>query len=142
MKSILIGFFLGSLVTSLTFLYLIPIQNGVVTDQGSQLDYKLKCSSFIESENKRVSELDDLSVNFNNQVTAPEIFYSPSLDTCLSAYAIFSNESDGFDSFYIEDLLTNNSVFTKGGDGELYGGKRGSDLAYEEFMKKVEELKK
>jgi hypothetical protein len=75
----------------------------------------LKCAQYIDQQNEEINEIADLPINEGKVVTAPKVFYSPVLNTCVSAFSINDFGEDGFSSFYINDLLTNDSIFTSGG---------------------------
>ncbi len=64
----------------------------------------IKCSKYIEQENKKVSGIEG--------ATLPNVFYSPVKNTCISAYIVHTAE--GFTGYYIEDILANDSIYSKG----------------------------
>lgn len=68
----------------------------------------IKCSKYIEQETEKV-----LGSNKSAVPIAPTIFYSPSKQTCISAYIIVNPEMD-YTGYYIEDILRNDSLYHKG----------------------------
>ena len=102
----------------------------------------LKCAQFIEQENKEINEISKILINEKNIVTAPKIFYSPKLNTCVSAYSIISLDKEkGFSSFYIKNLLINDSIWQNGGTNyETVDGISLSQIVEEKYYKKIEEL--
>lgn len=92
----------------------------------------LKCAQYIDQQNREINEIADLPINEGKVVTAPKVFYSPTLKTCVSAFSINDFGEDGFSSFYINDLLTNDSIFTSGGTEE--------QPARENYREKLSEL--
>jgi hypothetical protein len=66
----------------------------------------LKCSKFIEQETERLKDVNAL----------PAVYYSPVLKTCVSQY--IGVDQNGFVSYNIHDILTNDSIYSKGGPSE------------------------
>jgi len=90
---------------------------------------KENCRKYLSAQQERIDEAED----FGGSVSGATIFYSPSLNTCVSEYIFFNGT---YRSFLIYDLLTNEDIFNKGSwveDGM-------SD--WDEYEAKIEELKK
>lgn len=102
----------------------------------------LKCSQYIEQENKKINEIANLSINEKSIVSAPRIFYSPKLNTCVSAYSIVSLDNEnGFSGYYINDLLTNDSLYQEGSENKgTIDEVPLSQILREKYNKKIKEL--
>ncbi len=103
----------------------------------------LKCAEFIDKKSRETNEISQISVNESRIITAPNIFYSRKLNTCVSAYSIISLDKEkGFSSFYIDNLLTNDSIWQNGGENyETVDGIPLSQIIEEKYHKKIEELR-
>ena len=106
----------------------------------------LKCAKYIEQKNKEVDEVSKLPVNDGKVVTAPKIFFSKKLNTCVAAFSIIDFRDNGFSSFYIENLLNNDSILTEGGPTESAGTIDGAkvisraEIAEQKYMDKLKEI--
>ncbi len=104
-------------------------------------DNSTKCAEYIQQENERINEISALPANQHSVVTSPLVFYSKKINTCVSAFSITSNSDDGFNSFYIDDLLNNNSILSEGGSkNETIGGVSLAATAEEKYRAKLQEL--
>ncbi len=108
----------------------------------SIFENNLKCSLFIKQESDKIIEISKLKINEESTVTTPIVFFSPKLNTCVSAYSVRSNNTDGFDAFYIDDLLSGDQIFSDGGFAkDMVEGVSLPEIANKNFEEKIEELR-
>ncbi len=96
----------------------------------------LRCAQYIEQENEEADRIADLPINQTRIVSVPKVFYSPVLNTCVSALRI-DDFREGFSSYYvIKDLLINESILEVNGLRNEISGQIASD----QYHAKLEEL--
>ena len=101
----------------------------------------LKCAQYIEQQNKEINEIVDLPINEGKVVTAPKIFFSTKLNTCVSAFSITDFRDKGFSSYYINNLLNNDSILSEGGQtDETIDGASLAEIAEQKYRAKLKEL--
>lgn len=134
-KTIIIIILVILLLISVYFLFFVKDKNNIAFENN------LKCSQYIEQQNKEINEIADLTINEKNIVSAPKIFFSKKLNTCVSAFSIFDPREKGFSSFYIKNLLNNDSIFEDGGrNDETIEGVSLSDIVRQKYYEKIKEL--
>lgn len=110
-------------------------------DNDLTFENNLKCAQYIEQQNKEINEISNLPTNNGKVVTAPKVFFSEKLDTCVSAFSINDFSEDGFSSFYINNLLNNDSILSEGGAAnETIDGVSLAEIARTKYREKLEEL--
>ncbi|MEK7149190.1 MAG: hypothetical protein AAB796_02220 [Patescibacteria group bacterium] len=101
----------------------------------------LKCAQYIDQQNKEINGIANLSINKGKVVTAPKIFFSTKLNTCVSAFSINDFRDKGFSSYYINNLLNNDSILSEGGQtDETIDGVSLAEIAEQKYRKKLKEL--
>jgi len=134
-KDIVIIILIVLLLISAYFLFFNKNKNNITFENN------LKCSQYIEQENKEINEIANLPINEKSIVSAPKIFFSKKLNTCVSAYSIFNPSEKGFSSYYIKNLLNNDSIFTEGGENnETIDGLPVSSIVENKYYEKIKEL--
>lgn len=118
------------ILVGLSVYALYTIFNNSKTKENDNLVFEnnLKCAKFIDQENARVGQIPFASL--------PAVYYSPKLKTCVSSYIVMNTQSN-YSSYFIDDILTNNSIFST-------GGPTGSDIAsksFDTYIIKERELK-
>lgn len=113
-----------------------------IAESNQIFEGNLECSKYIERENENINELQDLPINQGNYVSAPKIFYSPLLKTCVKAFSILPlQDPNGLRSYYIENLLTNDSILLASGRLDQTNGVLSTaEDALEKYTAKLREL--
>lgn len=100
-----------------------------------------KCAQYINKQNKEIAEIAQLPINQGSVVTAPKIFFSTKLNTCVSAFSIIDFREKGSSSFYINNLLNNDSILIAGGQAdETVNGVSLAEIAEKKYREKLIEL--
>lgn len=134
-KNIIITILVVLLLISIYFLFFVEDKNDIAFENN------LRCSQYIKEQNKEINEIANLAVNEKSIVSAPKIFFSKKLNTCVSAYSISDPRENGLSGFYIENLLNNDSIFVEGArNNETIDGVSLSDIVRQKYYEKIKEL--
>jgi len=134
-KNIVISILIVLLAISSYFLFQKNSEKNLVFENN------LKCAQYVEQQNKEINEIADLSINEGKVVTAPKIFFSTKLNTCVSAFSITDFRDKGFSSYYINNLLNNDSILSEGGrTDETIDGISLAEIAEQKYRAKLKEL--
>lgn len=110
-------------------------------EKNMAFENNLRCARYIEQQNKEINEIANLPINKGRVVTAPKIFFSSKLNTCISAFSIIDFREKGFSGFYINNLLNNDSILSEGGRlDEMTNGASSSEIAEQKYREKLREL--
>ncbi|OHA81369.1 MAG: hypothetical protein A2675_02915 [Candidatus Yonathbacteria bacterium RIFCSPHIGHO2_01_FULL_51_10] len=111
------------------------------SEKNLAFENNLKCAQYIDQQNKEINEIANLPINEGKIVTAPKIFFSTKLNTCVSAFTITDFRNKGFSSYYINNLLNNDSIFSEGGQtDETIDGVSLAEIAEQKYRAKLKEL--
>jgi hypothetical protein len=124
---------------------LLGVSGYFIFQKNSQKDLvfenNLKCAQYIDQQNKEVERITELPINETKSISAPKIFYSSKLNTCVVAFSIRDFRENGFNSFYINDLLSNDSILFVGGEkSDTTKGSSSAQTAEVSYIKKLLEL--
>lgn len=135
-KNLIIGIFVGVIIIGMIW-QLVERRNS----DKELFANNLKCAQYIEQQNKEINEIANLPINEGKIVAAPKIFFSTELNTCVSAFSINDFHEKGFSSFYINNLLNNDSIFSEGGrTDETVNGVSLAKIAEQKYREKLKEL--
>jgi len=111
------------------------------SEKNLAFENNLKCAQYIEQQNKEINEIANLPINEGKIVTAPKIFFSTKLNTCVSAFSITDFRDKGFSSYYINNLLNNDSILSEGGQtNETIDSISLVEIAEQKYRAKLKEL--
>ena len=96
---------------------------------------------FIFEYNLQCAQLAKL--NQNKEVAAPTVFYSPKLNTCISAFIIRGSDTKNADEFYINNILNNESILSEiGRKDDTIDGVPLAKIAEEKYLNELKKLRK
>ena len=134
-KNIIIAVLVFLLAISGYFLFQ---KNG---EKNLAFENNLRCAQYIDRQNKEINEIANLPINEGKVAFAPKIFFSTKLNTCVSAFSINDFRDKGFSSYYINNLLSNDSILSEGGQtDETIDGVSLAEIAEQKYRAKLKEL--
>ena len=111
------------------------------SEKNLSFENNLRCAKYIDQQNKEINEIANLPINEGKVVTAPKIFFSTKLNTCVSAFSISDFRDKGFSSYYINNLLNNDSILSEGEQtDETIDGVSLEEIAEQKYRVKLKEL--
>lgn len=106
-----------------------------------EFEQRVKCAQYIDGQDREIASIAALPINKGKSVIKPKVFFSPKLNTCISAYSIVDFSEAGFSSYYINDLLSNDSVLAEGGAAnQSVGGISLAKIAEQKYLAKLAEI--
>lgn len=118
-----------------------PLTETIVESDSIEFERKLDCAQYIDGQNREIALIASFPINKEKTVIKPKVFFSPKLNTCVSAYSIVDFNSTGFNSYYINDLLSNDSILAEGGTADQsVNGVSLAKIAEEKYLAKLAEI--